>query len=94
METDLWNNEVGRWSSKYFHPTSSQGKTEQEYSSVLQCFNCNSESLNMFEIHFKFEVEYLWETVEVGVQEAGLDFLKTLKENNLQNRYRLLWLLW
>lgn len=44
-------------------------------------------------MHFKFEVKYLWEPIEVGVQEAGLLFLKTPKENNLQNLYRLLWLL-
>lgn len=41
-------------------------------------------------MHFKFGVEYLWETIEVEVQEAGLVFLKTLKKNNLQNSYRLL----
>lgn len=32
-------------------------------------------------MHFKFEVKYLWEAIEVGVQEAGLLFLKTPKEN-------------
>lgn len=61
---------------------------------IFQCtaiLNYNSAiSLNMFEMHLKFKVKYLWETIEVGSQEAGLVFLKTLKENNLQNSCRLL----
>lgn len=42
-------------------------------------------------MHLKFEVKCLWETIEVGLQEAGLVFLKIPKKNNnLQNSHRLL----